>query len=78
MAPYFMIRLNVGTVSELSTFLWEKYDIKIATREDDLDLQENEVRLCGYIGDRNNEPLIEGIQEYVTRFTETEGEEVER
>nr|WP_311478843.1 aminotransferase class I/II-fold pyridoxal phosphate-dependent enzyme [uncultured Porphyromonas sp.] len=76
--PYFMIRLNVGTVSELSTFLWEKYDIKIATREDDLDLQENEVRLCGYIGDRNNEPLIEGIQEYVTRFTETEGEEVER
>lgn len=75
--PYFMIRLNVGTASDLAAFLREQYDIKIATKEDDLDLQENEVRLCGYIGERNNLILVEAIQEYMSRFAEVEGEEVE-
>lgn len=74
--PYFMIRLSVGNANDLSDFLWEQYDIKIATKEDDLDLQENEVRLCGYIGDRNNEILIEGIKEYIAQLAENR-EEVE-
>lgn len=75
--PFFTIRMNKGSAEELASFLWEEYSIKVGVRSNDLDLQDNEVRICGFVSARPNELLIEAMTEYFSRFGDTEIEEVE-
>lgn len=75
--PYFIITLEEGTAQDLADYLLDNYEIKVATQADDLDLDVNEVRLCGLSTQKPNELLIEGITEYLKRFIPEEGEEVE-
>lgn len=75
--PFFIVRMNKGNAEELATFLWETYSIKVGVRSNDLDLEENEVRICGFVSARPNELLVEAMTEYFSRFVEAETEEVE-
>lgn len=73
--PYFIIRLSVGSVEELTDFLWSKYNIKVGTKADDLDLADNEVRLCGFVTAKPNELLVEAMTDYFSKFVNTDIEE---
>lgn len=74
--PFFIVRLNSGSVSELSKYLWDNYSIKVGTKESDLDLQDNEMRICGFITARPNELFIEAMEDYFSKYgvTDTEDE----
>lgn len=75
--PFFVVRMNKGNAQELATFLWEKYSIKVGVRSNDLDLEDNEVRICGFVSARPNELLVEALTEYFAQFSEVEIEEAE-
>lgn len=75
--PYFMVRLNNGSAEELANYLWENYRIKVGTQSSDLDLKENEIRLCGFIEARYNQLLIDAIEEYISGFHSEESEDAE-
>lgn len=63
--PFFILQLEVGTADELSKFLLSKYSIKVGIASDDIDLKDNEIRICGFSNARANELIIEAISEYL-------------
>lgn len=72
--PFFIIRMNKGNAEELATFLWDEYSIKVGVKSGDLDLEDNEVRICGFASDRPNDLLVEAMIEYFSQFGGTENE----
>lgn len=76
--PYFVVRLSHCTADELADYLSKKHYIKVGTRKDDLDLQENEIRICGFIGAKYNDTLVEALKEFQTRFVNEDEKEEER
>lgn len=75
--PFFILRMSVGSARELSDFLWDNYHIKVGTNENDLDLADNEVRICGYTSARPNELFLEAMTAYFSKYAVVEGEETE-
>ncbi|TFH96076.1 aminotransferase class I/II-fold pyridoxal phosphate-dependent enzyme [Porphyromonas levii] len=75
--PFFIVRMNRGNAEELATFLWDEYSIKVGVKSSDLDLEPNEVRICGFVSARPNELLVEAMTEYFSRFADAEIEEKE-
>lgn len=73
--PFFILKLQVGTASELASFLWDKYHIKIGTSADDIDLKADEVRICGFTTAKPNELLIAAIKEYTNQYALKNSEE---